>query len=242
MTTDNKLSSNFDYSQVDQDAKGKLVHWAAEVGRQNAKVVEAYVERGRIFTEAQAELAKSGRNGLFKNWVETECNVSRSTAYNLINVYEVFGNCPTVGQFRPNVLLTLSKETTPDDAIKAAIKASKKGPVTPDMADALIEKFTVESTPEPEPEMEDEPDDFTPSADEYFSDDSETSEPEEQQAEGHEDAAKETADWKAIKKSAKQYAEYAQRTVDDLNRVRPHENHPFAIKLASQLIEVIDKW
>ena len=87
----------------------------------------AVLKTAKYLKEAQHVLAKAGCEGRFKEWVEESCPFSRRTAYNYLQVEDVFGNCATVAQFELSALIALSKKSTPKEAIEEAIKETKEG-------------------------------------------------------------------------------------------------------------------
>ena len=134
----------FDYSALDKDDKGKLLCLVREINGEKQKHADAGMEIGKAVATAHSILAKDGKDGRFSEWVEAECGFSRATAYNYMNAWQRFGNCPTVGQFDSVALYDLASPNTPEPAVKEAIKLADKGvKITRVKAKELLDKFRV---------------------------------------------------------------------------------------------------
>lgn len=152
----NELSTtSFDYGELDGSTKGKLINLEGSIHRHISAVRGSMLAIGEDLAAAQEVLADYS-GGTFVRWVETNFPLSKSTAYNMIAAYRVFGSFPTVGKLEDTAMYLLASPETPKLALNAAKKMAEKGHlVTAKVASDLIEKYTKseqESEPEPEPE------------------------------------------------------------------------------------------
>lgn len=153
-------TATFDYKQVDDDTRRKLICLSGQVKRHEKDFVAAGMEIGEAISEAHKLLAGNGRDGMFKQWVELETGLSRSSAYEWKNAYERAKKCPVLDTYSSSVACLLAAPTVPDEAIKDFAKQIDKG-VKPTVAaaKATIERFRdVESKqptkPKPSPPTE----------------------------------------------------------------------------------------
>jgi hypothetical protein len=123
---------------------------AAAINRAKAKTVEAIFEIGEQLQIAHDELAHHG-DGHFGRWARQACGMSRSAAYDAMNVIAVFGAhrslvCPPGGQtFDVKALAYMSRATTPSPAVMDALQLAAQGErVTLARAKKLVAKYTVE--------------------------------------------------------------------------------------------------
>jgi hypothetical protein len=79
---ENLVVQAFDYSAIDPEVKSKLICLAGEINRESAAHIQHALALGEAVAAAHDLLAGIGCEGKFKPWVETECGISKSTAYN----------------------------------------------------------------------------------------------------------------------------------------------------------------
>ncbi len=167
--------ATFAYGDLEQSASGRLEVLAADI-RSSQELVrrttaESVLKMGELVAEAHDLLAGSGRDGLFRPWVQERCGFTPMTAYRLVKAYETFNKHNTVLHFfEPTAMYVLSDESCPEDATKEAIRLAKKGEaITAKKARELKAKHTEHDDPplgddEPAPE-EDTPEDYEPDDD-----------------------------------------------------------------------------
>lgn len=132
----------FDYEGIDPDVKGKLIWLAGEINRSGRSHVEHALKMGEAIRDAHALLAGGGCEGRFKPWIETECGISRSTAYNYMWAFERFGKAPNVIHFTNEGMYLLSPPTIPTAAVKEAEHLASKGVrISADLAKEIVAKF-----------------------------------------------------------------------------------------------------
>jgi glutamate synthase domain-containing protein 3 len=137
--------------------------------------------------------------------------------------FNVFGNCATVAQMEDGAMYALAQKETPEKALKEVLKLAEKGEqITQKKAKEIIKKHM-------ETKVEQ---DNTPS----------TSSPVEHQPAKPQPQLTKDEQMKAERKKAKSYAEYLQRSVDDLNRIVRSPLHPELIKLCGQIIKGLEQW
>ncbi|MFH1921473.1 MAG: DnaJ domain-containing protein [Planctomycetota bacterium] len=128
------------------DTSEKLLPgYAAAIVNLRSQATTDVLEIGRLLTEAKRIHARAGCKGRFKTWIERDCLLSRSTAYNMIAAHEVFGNCTTVGHFEVGALYVLSKKSTPPAALEDALKyAAESYYINQRAAKELVKKYAPE--------------------------------------------------------------------------------------------------
>lgn len=116
-------TTQFDYAMVDEDTKGKLIWYAAEIQRQGVSHVETGLEMGRLLTESR-DLCNDKKT--FEMWVDRECRHSIRTAYNYMSAFEHFGSCAKFAQIELSAMYELAKnEIAKNRALKLADKGQR---------------------------------------------------------------------------------------------------------------------
>lgn len=113
----------FDYEGFDTTARVALVGYARRGRKEIGAGLERMLALGEVIGEANDTLAKHGAEGRFGEWVEAELGISRSTAYNYMNAFAKFGDCPTVGQMAPTAVYLLAANNCPEKAVHEAIQS-----------------------------------------------------------------------------------------------------------------------
>lgn len=140
-------SATFDYSQVDQETKGKLIALAGQLKRHGDSLRTAGNAIGSAVIEAH-ELLSGRRAGLFDEWVESETEVGLRTAYNCLNAAKRALQFAIIAKLPPTVAYLMSAKKVPDEAITDFEKQINKG-VKPTVkaAKATLAKFRKEKPP-----------------------------------------------------------------------------------------------
>ena len=222
------IEADFDYSSVEKEHAAKLRYCAREIQKLKATAATSLMTIGEMLIIAHEQLANY-RGGTFLKWVESECGFSKSTAYNYMAAFRVFGSIPTVGNLEDGAMYALAQNETPKKAIKEVLKLADKGAqITQKLAKEIIKKHkesgdghgegngdsSQPSKPAPPPPSKPAPPPPTP----------------EEQA-------------KAERKKAKSYAEYLQRSIDDLNRLKRNPAlHTELIKACGQILKGLERW
>jgi len=149
--------ANFAYAAVPAEAKGKLIWFAGQIGKQKVVHAKAGLEMGKMLAEAQGLCGEKP----FPEWVESECGFSVRTAYNYMAAHRDFGDCATVAQIELGAMYELTKNK---GAKREAIKLADKGvSVTQSMAKKLIKESKPNPPPKPPATPRDAPEDDPPS-------------------------------------------------------------------------------
>lgn len=120
--------SEFDYSSLSKELRGKLVSLANCIRKHTEHQVQHTLSKGRELLEAIDLLAKARCEYVFKDWVENTCHISVRTAYNYISAYERFGDYESLAHnFTLEGLYLLAAESTPEESVQTAINLAEKG-------------------------------------------------------------------------------------------------------------------
>ena len=213
----------FNYTVIDDaDKQAKLRYCAGAIQKHKASVAVSIMAIGEMLSIAQEQLANYHK-GSFQKWIESECGFSKASAYNYLSAYRVFVSCPTVGQLEDGAMYALAQKETPVKALKEVLKLAGKGAkITHKQALEIIKKHKSTSSPSnPAPSSGTStptppPPKPEPTKEEQF---------------------------KTELKKALSYAEYLQRAIDDLNRVKRNTViHPRLIDLCGQILKGFDRW
>lgn len=152
------IVAGFSYEGMDKETEGKLRYCARELQKLKDALAGNVLRIGEHITTAHAQFAKQG-TGSFLKWVEFEAGFSKSSAYNYMAAYKVFGDVPTVGRIEDTALYVLAHDGTPEKARKEVLKLADQGvKVTQKQAKAIIKKHKEDEPDESqEDEVEEEP-------------------------------------------------------------------------------------
>ena len=115
-----------------------------ELGQATQNIVSA----GQRLVEVQERT----EHGKFLVWVETEFGMSKSQAYNLINIGKNFPILPNFGSFSKSALYALAAPSVPEAARQEAVqKASFGKQITHKEAKQIVAKHKEPAKPKPEP-------------------------------------------------------------------------------------------
>jgi hypothetical protein len=144
-------AAGFSYDGMDKDDRGKLVSLAATINSERRKHAVSCLAMGEAIAHAHAILSKDGPDSVsFSQWVETECLISRSTAYRYMYAWQRFGEAELqeLQCFTVEALIDLSSKSCPEKASKEALKLAKKGSrINAAVAKQLIEQYTFQDKP-----------------------------------------------------------------------------------------------
>ena len=144
----------FDYSQISEEAKGKLICYESELSRSRNRAAIELIKHGEILHGVQEVLADYS-SGVFVAWLDS-VGFSTSSAYRAITAYVDYGSFPNLGNLEVSAMYELTKN---EAAKKKAMKLADKGTiVTHAMAKQLIESASPKPKPKPKPAPEPEPD------------------------------------------------------------------------------------
>lgn len=226
------IQAGFKYDEIDnKDAVAKLRYCAKELNRLRGVMAGSVISIGENLVIAHDQLGGVGREGKFRAFVETECGYSLRSAYNYMAAFQAFGKCATVAHLEDSAMYALAQKDTPEKAMKEVLRLTEKGiKVTQKQAKEIINKHKSEPspsggsasstgtaasqpTPTPPPPAKTTP---QPSKEEQI---------------------------KAELKKARSYAEYLQRSIDDLNRLKRNpSSHQQLIQACGQILRGLQKW
>lgn len=218
-----ELISGFSYESMDKDVAGKLRNLANRLQGLKEKLAGHILEIGETITIAHDQFAKQ-KTGEFLKWVEFEAGYSKSSAYNYMSAYRVFGNVPNFGRIEDSALYALAQNNTPENARKEALRLADKGvKITHKQAKAIIKKHKPKVSPgttegvggsKPQPAPKPEPPQLS----------------------------KEEQIKLEIKKT-RSYVAVLVRSIDDCNRIKRNTViHPKLHKLCGEILEGLDRW
>jgi len=216
----NELIVGFSYKDMDKETAGKLQHFAKVLQGLKNTLAGDVMKIGETITIAHDQFSKQG-TGSFLRWVEFEAGFSKSSAYNYMLAYKVFGDVPNVGRIEDSAMYALAQNDIPEKARKEVLKLTDNGvKVTHKQAKAIIKKHkppkgetggsSVPKPPNPKPP-----------------------EPELTKEE----------QLKLELKKARSYIDVLVRAIDDVNRVKKNTViHPKLLKLCGEMLEGFDRW
>lgn len=212
----------FSYAGMDKEAEAKLRYCAKQLQGLKKALAGNVLSIGETIAIAHEQFANRG-TGSFLKWVEFEGGFSKSSAYNYMAAFKVFGDVPTVGRIEDGAMYALAQNGTPEKALKEVLKLADKGVnVTQKQAKGIIKKHadsqsersgggggkpqpTTPQPPEPEPTKEEK--------------------------------------LKLELKKARSYAEGLIRAIDDVNRIKRNTVlQPQLLKLCGQILEGLQRW
>ncbi len=213
----------FNYALIDKDQAAKLRYCAGEIQKLKTTAAASMMSIGEMLCIAHDQLA-SHSGGTFQKWIESECGFSKRTAYNYMATFKVFGSCATVAQLEDSAMYALAQNGTPENARIEVLKLADKGVrITQKQAKEIIKKHkkqveqyeTVEDNDEEKIEELVKPQRQPTKEDEINTE----------------------------RKKARSYAEYLQRSIDDLNRLERNSIlHPQLIKACQVILGGLDRW
>lgn len=124
LTEQTAPAAAFDYSALAPDLAERQRQRAARIGNLSRKTVEVIGEIGHELLAAQEEM----EHGTFLRWVDSELQMSKSSAYRFMDVARTFGEkLPTVGSLPLTVVHKLAERSTPEPVRAAVLKRIEAG-------------------------------------------------------------------------------------------------------------------
>lgn len=134
------------------------------------------MELGALISEANGLLAKSGCDSMFGAWIESECSISRRTAYNWMAAYERFGgHADRLANLTAETIYYLSGMTVDLDSVDRVLEAAQTEKIGIEQAKAIVQGLhnskpepatrEVETTHDDPPDLDDECDTHQPASD-----------------------------------------------------------------------------
>ncbi|MCA9130599.1 MAG: hypothetical protein KDB22_26100 [Planctomycetales bacterium] len=205
---------------ADMSVENRMIN--SELAKQEARIERGLVDAGNALLVIRDEKLYRVEHRTFEDYVKSRWGLSRSRAYQLIEASEV------VDKVVNKMSKILDKSLLPanDSQLREIAKAPEEKQV--EIVSKVAEKAAAENRKPTaadyrqateEVEYEDAPEEVVvqePSRDELL---------------------------KMERKKARSYAEYLQRSVDDMNRIKRNTVlHPELIKLCSQILKGLERW
>jgi hypothetical protein len=123
-----QIRAEFDYSSLNESVSAQIKFCASEIHQRIRQSAQAIIDIGERLARVR-ELLQHNKKGGFQQWLAAEFGWSRSTAYRYMQVYEIFGNYPTVGQLpiEQAALYKLADSSTPEEIRQDAITRASHG-------------------------------------------------------------------------------------------------------------------
>lgn len=138
----------FDYGGFDPELKSKLIYLTGEINRAKSGHIKAAMAMGEAIATANDLLAEHGKYGRFGEWVERECGLGRTTAYQYMWAWNRFKGFEAVAQFDDSAMYALAAPKAPEAAADEAKKLAKKGiRITADRAKAILNSYKPKASP-----------------------------------------------------------------------------------------------
>jgi hypothetical protein len=118
----------FDYFSLDESVSAQIKTCANEIHQRIRQSAQAVIDIGERLAHVR-DLLRHNKRGGFQQWLTAEFGWSKTTAYQFIQVFEAFRNCPPVGQLpiEQAALYKLAASSTPDEVRQDAIARATHG-------------------------------------------------------------------------------------------------------------------
>ena len=229
---------------IGDNEKSILIYISTSFHKSTEKMMSSYLNAASLVKQGHDLFAKSGRDGKFSEWVETELKISRSSAYNMLKVSEKFGvNCPTVGQFSPTAMIELSSSNLPDDVIGKAVELADGGKVTGSIAKKAKAAATLEIPMEDatvtETEVDDEEPITAPNDSDTEYEDVDPPEPTKTTTKAQKPKEQQLKELAAL---GSKYVDILMRTLDDMQGLKKSDRHESGLKSCRELKKFFGTW
>lgn len=154
----------FDYQVVSLEIRGQVKQYTEEIRGLMRRAAQDIVAIGQALIRVKEALP----HGQFGAWLQAEFEWSDQTALNFMSVARRFGEIPEGLEFAPKALYLLSSASVPESARQEAKSLATEGePITPKLAQQIIEVHTLAPEDRPHEEVNEEPEipnglDFAP--------------------------------------------------------------------------------
>ncbi|MEO1341831.1 MAG: DUF3102 domain-containing protein [Cyanobacteria bacterium J06635_13] len=145
-TTEN---SNFNYQALDSQRRNEIEQATSAIRERLRKAAQDIWEIGKMLNEVQSKLQR----GQFDEWIKTEFDWSRRTAYKFISVFKRFDNSVNLEEINiaTSALYLLAAESTPETVREEFIQKAQSGEkVTHQQVLKVVKKAKDTDTKEPE--------------------------------------------------------------------------------------------
>ncbi|MEL6437959.1 MAG: DUF3102 domain-containing protein [Cyanobacteria bacterium J06621_8] len=117
--------SSFNYQDLDSQQRSEIEEATAAIRERLRKAAQDIWEIGRMLSDVQSKLQR----GQFDDWIKTEFDWSRRTAYKFISVFKRFDNSVNLEEVNiaTSALYLLAAESTPDEVREEFILKAQEG-------------------------------------------------------------------------------------------------------------------
>ncbi|MEL6495863.1 MAG: DUF3102 domain-containing protein [Cyanobacteria bacterium J06623_7] len=121
-TTNN---SNFNYQALDSQRRNEIEQATTAIRERLRKAAQDIWEIGKMLSEVQSKLQR----GQFDEWIKTEFDWSRRTAYKFISVFKRFDNSVNLEEINiaTSALYLLAAESTPEAIREEFVRKAQSG-------------------------------------------------------------------------------------------------------------------
>ena len=141
-----KTATQFNYDVLDFQQRNEIEQTTAAIKERLRKAAQDIWEIGRMLSEVQSKLQR----GQFDDWIKTEFDWSRRTAYKFISVYKRFDRRVNLEEINiaTSALYLLAAESTPDEIREDFIQKARQGEkVTHREVSQVVREARSKSTP-----------------------------------------------------------------------------------------------
>ena len=117
--------TKFNYHDLDSQQRTEVEQATAAIKERLRKAAQDIWEIGKMLSDVQSKLQR----GQFDDWIETEFDWSRRTAYKFISVYKRFDRDVNLEEIKiaTSALYLLAAESTPEDIRQEFIQKAQEG-------------------------------------------------------------------------------------------------------------------
>ncbi|MEM6614171.1 MAG: DUF3102 domain-containing protein [Cyanobacteria bacterium P01_C01_bin.72] len=140
---------NFNYQDLNSQQRSEIERATAAIRERLRKAAQDIWEIGRMLSEVQSQLQR----GQFDDWIKSEFDWSRRTAYKFISVYKRFDHSINLEEVNiaTSALYLLAAESTPEEVREEFIQKAQEGEkVTHQQVLRVVKKAKAESTENPQ--------------------------------------------------------------------------------------------
>ena len=118
-------NSNFDYQALDSQQRNEIEQATTAIRERLRKAAQDIWEIGKMLNDVQSKLQR----GQFDEWIKTEFDWSRRTAYKFISVFKRFDNSANLEEINiaTSALYLLAAESTPQEIREEFIQKAQSG-------------------------------------------------------------------------------------------------------------------
>lgn len=121
----------------------QLEECAYDIELAQTSAVWQVIAIGKALTRARDLIREEGTRD-FAEWAKARVGISKTGAYRAIQVFEKFGERPTLGRLEVSAAYALAMDGVPDEAIEQALEEAQSKPVTAKRAKEIVDEHRME--------------------------------------------------------------------------------------------------